>query len=197
MTVLAEVLDDLTAPGELYEKLPGTRVRCFACGHRCLIRRGRRGICQVRFNQGGELRVPWGYVAALQVDPIEKKPFFHFLPGADVADLWHAGLRFPLRLLPELVHFPGAARPGLGRCRWRIVRRIIAGADRGISRAAPGAAVIASSYNEPLITSEWAVAIFRLATAGRAEMRLYLQRQCHTRGAGLLTTRISRHTRSI
>ncbi|WP_448594334.1 radical SAM protein [Thermoflexus hugenholtzii] len=79
---LAEVLDALTRPGELYERLPDGSVRCYACGHRCLIRPGRRGICQVRFNRDGTLYVPWGYVAALQVDPTEKKPFFHILPGS-------------------------------------------------------------------------------------------------------------------
>ena len=80
---LAVVLDQLTAPGELYERLPEDAVRCFACAHRCLIQAGRRGICQVRFNQEGVLRVPQGYAAGIQADPIEKKPFYHVLPGSD------------------------------------------------------------------------------------------------------------------
>ena len=83
MTSVSDKLDRLTRTGELYEKLEGGAVRCYACAHRCLIKPGRRGICQVRFNQDGELRVPWGYVAAVQVDPIEKKPFAHLLPGSD------------------------------------------------------------------------------------------------------------------
>jgi AmmeMemoRadiSam system radical SAM enzyme len=83
VSTLANILDELTVEGSLYERLPDKAVRCFACGHRCLIREGRRGICQVRFNKGGELRVPWGYVAALQSDPIEKKPFHHVLPGSN------------------------------------------------------------------------------------------------------------------
>ena len=58
-------------------------VRCLACGHRCFVPEGRSGICQVRFNQGGELRVPTGYAAGIQADPIEKKPFFHAFPGRD------------------------------------------------------------------------------------------------------------------
>ncbi len=53
-----------------------------ACGHRCTIFPGRRGICKVRFNADGVLRAPWGYVRALQCDPTEKKPFFHVLPGS-------------------------------------------------------------------------------------------------------------------
>ncbi len=79
---LAEVLDERTAEGTLYERLPDGKVRCYACGHRCTIFPGKRGICRVRFNEGGVLRVPWGYVAALQCDPTEKKPFYHVLPGS-------------------------------------------------------------------------------------------------------------------
>src|SRR5262245_38300122 len=79
---LAATLADLTREGDLYEKLSDGAVRCHACGHRCLIPRDRPGICRVRFNQAGSLRVPWGYVGALQVDPVEKKPFFHALPGS-------------------------------------------------------------------------------------------------------------------
>jgi pyruvate formate lyase activating enzyme len=79
---LADVLTRLTREGELYEKLPDQRVRCYACGHRCRIPEGRPGICKVRFNRGGTLYVPAGYVGALQCDPVEKKPFFHVLPGS-------------------------------------------------------------------------------------------------------------------
>src|SRR5574340_1458983 len=96
---LAEQLARATREGELYEELDRKRVRCFACGHACPIPEGFAGVCKVRFNRGGKLQVPWGYVNALHVDPIEKKPFFHALPGAR-AQLRHAGLRSALRLLP-------------------------------------------------------------------------------------------------
>jgi len=79
---LAEILDSQTKQGELYARLPNNKVRCYACGHRCLILEGLRGICKVRFNRGGVLQVPWGYVGALQCDPVEKKPFFHVMPGS-------------------------------------------------------------------------------------------------------------------
>jgi pyruvate formate lyase activating enzyme len=75
-------LDQLTTTGELcYPE--GDAIRCVACGHRCLVGPEKRGICKVRFNHAGELRVPWGYVAGLQCDPVEKKPFFHAHPGSD------------------------------------------------------------------------------------------------------------------
>jgi pyruvate formate lyase activating enzyme len=161
MTTVAERLDSLTVQGELYERLPDGDVRCYACAHRCLIRPGRRGICKVRFNRDGELRVPWGYVGGLQCDPIEKKPFYHFLPGAAALTFGMLGCDFHC-----------------GYCQNWLSSQVLRDSAAGISAAhlreiSPkamveagtrmGAQVLASSYNEPLITSEWAVAIFREA----------------------------------
>lgn len=161
MDSLADTLDKLTVEGELYERLPDETVRCYACGHRCLIREGRRGICQVRFNQGGTLRVPSGYVAALQVDPIEKKPFAHLFPGADALTFGMLGCDFHCSycqnsLTSQAMRDPASDVAGA------LVRRV--SADQLVAYAlGSGAQVIASSYNEPLITSEWAVSIFRKA----------------------------------
>ena len=90
---LAEVLDEMTAEGapELTEHLEKNALKCYACGHRCLIKEGKRGICKVRFNEGGHLRVPANYVAALACDPTEKKPFFHVLPGSDTLTFGRLG----------------------------------------------------------------------------------------------------------
>src|ERR687888_1548860 len=93
-TTIGDLLDQLTVTGDLYKKLDDNTIECYACGHRCKIREGRRGICQVRFNEGGELRVPWGYVAALQSDPIEKKPFFHVNPGSNALTFGMLGCDF-------------------------------------------------------------------------------------------------------
>src|SRR5512133_2483832 len=79
---LAAVLDRHVVEGTLCVP-EGDKVRCVACGHRCLIQTGRRGVCKVRFNKGGKLYVPFGYVAGLACDPVEKKPFFHVYPGSD------------------------------------------------------------------------------------------------------------------
>jgi pyruvate formate lyase activating enzyme len=66
-----------------YRKLDGGRVSCFTCGHRCVISEGRRGVCGVMENSGGILfSLVYGKAAAMHADPIEKKPFFHFRPGA-------------------------------------------------------------------------------------------------------------------
>ena len=67
----------------LYKKLPNKRVRCQNCAHRCIITPGRRGICGVRENVNGKLySLVYGKAVAAHIDPIEKKPFFHFLPGS-------------------------------------------------------------------------------------------------------------------
>jgi len=161
MADLAQILDQMTVAGELYESLSDGAVRCVACGHRCLIRPGRRGICQVRFNRDGELRVPWGYVAALQIDPIEKKPFFHLLPGSEALTFGMLGCDFHCSycqnwLTSQALRDP-ASDESLGFVRRVTPEQIVSIALRN------GAEAIVSSYNEPLITSEWAVGIFKEA----------------------------------
>ena len=66
----------------LWEPLEDNKVKCNLCSHRCVIKEGRRGLCSVRENQAGKLHtLVYGKVIARHVDPIEKKPLFHFLPG--------------------------------------------------------------------------------------------------------------------
>ena len=67
----------------LYQKLDNHAVQCNLCGHRCVIQPGEHGICQVRENQDGTLvTLVYGSAISQQVDPIEKKPLYHFLPGS-------------------------------------------------------------------------------------------------------------------
>jgi pyruvate formate lyase activating enzyme len=163
MPTVADALDGLTVPGSLVESLPGGDVRCLACGHRCLIHPGRRGICRVRFNQDGVLRVPWGYVAGLQCDPTEKKPFYHLLPGSETLTFGMLGCDFHCGYCQNWLSSQ-ALRDPASDIAIEAVRRITPEAmvDQGLRL---GAQVIASSYNEPLITTEWALAIFERAAA--------------------------------
>src|SRR5437764_4804758 len=100
---LKDMLHQYSAPAAeaLIERKPDGSIQCFACGHRCLIKPGRDGVCRVRFNEDGQLLVPHGYVGALACDPIEKKPFFHVLPGSDALTFgmlgcdYHCGYCFP------------------------------------------------------------------------------------------------------
>ncbi len=155
---LGEWLDRLTREGELYEQLPQKKVRCYACAHRCVIPNGKRGICQVRFNRDGVLYVPWGYVAGLQVDPIEKKPFFHVLPGTEVLTFGMLGCDFHCPYCQNWITSQALRDPVAGVAPQEI-------SDEEIIRLAQRYHVssIASSYNEPLITAEWSHAIFQEA----------------------------------
>lgn len=165
MTALENVLDGLTVQGELYEKLPGDAnvVRCTACAHRCKISPGKRGVCQVRFNLDGELRVPWGYVAALQADPIEKKPFSHVYPGETALTFGMLGCDFHCGYCQNWLTSQ-ALRDPASNVALKLVRQIAPSELVQVARRVK-ADVIVSSYNEPLITSEWAVAVFKEAKA--------------------------------
>jgi pyruvate formate lyase activating enzyme len=155
---LTGILDRLTTDGTLWREEDG-RVRCVACGHRCLLAPGRRGICKVRFNDGGRLRVPFGYVAGgLASDPVEKKPFFHVYPGSDALTFGMLGCDFHCGycqnwIASQALRDPASRAP------------VVEVAPRQIVEAArrSGARLVVSSYNEPLITAEWAVAVFQPA----------------------------------
>ncbi len=157
---LAEVLDELTveAAEELTEQLDNSALRCYACGHRCLIGEGRRGICKVRFNERGRLLVPVNYVAALACDPTEKKPFFHVLPGSDTLTFGMLGCDLHCGYCQNWLTSQALRDDAAG-----TAPRVVT-ADRLVSMAkAYGASMVGSSYNEPLITAEWAAEVFRLA----------------------------------
>jgi pyruvate formate lyase activating enzyme len=159
---LAAVLDELTTAGaaELTEHLPGDALRCYACGHRCLIKPGKRGICKVRFNERGRLLVPANYVAALACDPTEKKPFFHVQPGSDTLTFGMLGCDLHCGYCQNWLTSQALRDEAAG------TRPQVVSSDRLISLAkAYGAALVGSSYNEPLITAEWAVEVFRKAKA--------------------------------
>ena len=146
---LAQVLDDLTCEGapQLIEHLPANALKCYACGHRCLIKDGKRGICKVRFNEAGKLRVPMNYVAALACDPTEKKPFFHVLPGSDTLTFGMLGCDLHCGYCQNWLTSQALRDDSAG------TSPTIVTSHRLVSMAqAYGAAMVGSSYNEPLIT---------------------------------------------
>jgi len=164
---LEGVLDGMVTVGELAESFDDQTVRCLACAHQCKLKPGQRGICKIRFNQEGRLMVPWGYVSALQVDPIEKKPFYHFLAGSNALTFGMLGCNLRCGYCQNWLTSQALREEGTGHL-VDYLRRITPKAliDYGVQY---GAEVIASSYNEPLITSEWARDIFELA--GKSGLR--------------------------
>jgi len=160
MPSLAELLEARTAEAapELVESIDRGRLRCHACGHLCPIPDGAVGVCKVRFNRGGRLHVPWGYVGGIQCDPVEKKPFFHARPGALAFSFGMLGCDLHCSycqnwVTSQALRDPHAVTPPMDADPEAL-------ADEAL---ALGASLVVSTYNEPLITSEWAVEIFKHA----------------------------------
>jgi pyruvate formate lyase activating enzyme len=157
---MADVLTSQIRQGELWHRLDDRRIRCVACGHRCPVFEGQAGVCRVRFNSGGKLYVPWGYVACLQCDPIEKKPFFHALPGALAMSFGMLGCDLHCSYCQNWITSQAVRDP-------RAVASVRRASPAEIVDVAlrSGAQAVISTYNEPLITAEWAAAVFREARA--------------------------------
>ena len=160
MLTLRDIVYEHVREGELYEPLDRNRLRCFACGHCCPIPDGQPGVCKVRYNRGGTLYVPWGYVGGVQCDPIEKKPFFHAYPGALAYSFGMLGCDLHCGycqnwVTSQALRDPNAVSPPLEASPKALVRDALR----------QGAKVLVSTYNEPLITAEWAVEIFKEAKA--------------------------------
>lgn len=171
MASLGELLEARTAEAapELVETISRDRVRCYACGHECPIPDGAVGVCKVRFNRGGRLHVPWGYVGGIQCDPIEKKPFFHARPGALAFSFGMLGCDLHCSYCQNWVTSQALRDPHA------VAPPMDADPEALVSEAVRlHARVVVSTYNEPLITSEWGVEIFK-----------------HARAAGLMTAFVS------
>src|SRR5581483_759245 len=160
---LEQMLSQRTAEGSLFETLPEGRVQCHACAHRCRIPEGHKGICKVRYNEGGRLKVPRNYVGALQVDPIEKKPFFHALPGSRAFSFGMLGCDYHCDycqnwITSQALRDPASEENG-------AYPQDLTAEDLVETALKQGCRTMTSTYNEPLITSEWAVEVFKGARA--------------------------------
>jgi pyruvate formate lyase activating enzyme len=88
----------LKKPAKFWEKLPEDKVRCTLCPRFCVISPGKVGLCRVRKNEGGELfTLIYGSIISMAVDPIEKKPLYHFWPGSDIFSISAVGCNFTCR----------------------------------------------------------------------------------------------------
>jgi len=147
----------LSNEARLYQKIDGGDVVCGLCPHRCTIHDGKHGICGVRVNEGGTLyAATYGLVSAEAVDPVEKKPLFHFLPGTDSYSLGSIGCNFRCRHCQNW-HISSATLDS------SILREIPPAT--GVARAvSAGCASISWTYNEPTIWHEYCL---DMATAAR------------------------------
>lgn len=149
-------LSPLTTPGVLVETAGDGRLRCTACAHRCALPDGAAGLCGVRYREGTQLRVPFGYVAAWRIMPVERNTIYHLRPGSlgltfgmfgcDLRCPWCSNADISQALRSDEV-VPPACEPVSAR---ELVNR---------ARNA-GCRVVVSAFNEPMITAEWAFAVF-------------------------------------
>ena len=143
----------------VYEKLGNGQVRCHLCSHNCLIKDGQRGICAVRENKEGALySLVYGKIISMNIDPIEKKPLFHFLPGSTSLSIATAGCNFRCRHCQnyEISQFPRERNfeiPGRSATPEEIVEAAIR----------HGCESISYTYTEPTIFFEFAYDCARLA----------------------------------
>jgi pyruvate formate lyase activating enzyme len=144
----------------LYQKLEEGRVRCNLCAHRCTVAPGRKGVCLVRENRDGTLyTLVYGIPLSQAVDPVEKKPLFHFYPGSTAFSIATAGCNFRCRFCQnaDISQMPRDRGEILGRP--ASPEEVVRAAKRYGSRS------IAYTYTEPTIFFEYSYDIARLAHA--------------------------------
>lgn len=133
-------------------------LQCQLCAHRCVLADGERGRCRARVNVGGELRsLSYGRPLAEHVDPIEKKPFFHFLPGSEAYSLGTAGCPLACRFCQNWEI--SQAKPEDYPVEPRAPEATVA---RALAAHAP---VVAFTYNEPTVFVEYLLDVARAARA--------------------------------
>lgn len=155
---LGDILRRHVRSGKVYERTPSGRIRCHSCAIRCSIPEGKSGYCRVRFVKDGELLVPWGYVAGLQIDPIEKKPFFHVMPGTDALSFGMLGCDLHCSYCQNWVTSQTLRDEAAG------ILPLKASPEELVQLAIESdSKTVVSTYNEPLITSEWSHDVFEVA----------------------------------
>lgn len=150
----------MSASAALFCREADGALQCLACGNRCRVADGESGLCRMRIHRNGELRVPGGYVAGLNVDPIEKKPFYHVFPGRTALSFGMLGCNLHCAFCQNWTssqilkdsRSSGSIQP--------ISAEMLA--SMAVERGAP---VLVSTYNEPLITADWAYQVFEKACA--------------------------------
>ncbi len=145
----------------LFETVSDGKVKCNLCRHRCLIKEGRRGICGVRENRAGVLHtLVFGKLIARHIDPIEKKPLYHFLPGSRSYSIATVGCNFKCRFCQnaDIAQMPEDQR-GLVVGDPCTPQEVVTDALKGHCRS------ISYTYTEPTIFFEFAYETAKLAQA--------------------------------
>ncbi|MDX9767989.1 MAG: AmmeMemoRadiSam system radical SAM enzyme [Ectothiorhodospiraceae bacterium] len=139
-----------TVPTRYWHALPDGRVQCDACPRECKLHEGQRGLCFVRANEGGRIVLTsYGRSSGFCVDPIEKKPLNHFLPGTPVLSFGTAGCNLACKFCQNW---------DMSKSR-EMDRLMDAASPEQLARAAErlGCRSVAYTYNDPVIFLEYAV----------------------------------------
>jgi pyruvate formate lyase activating enzyme len=141
-----------------YETLDDQRVQCHLCPHNCRIAPGRLGLCHVRLNEGGQLTTPfYGRLSSIALDPIEKKPLYHFHPGAQILSIGFVGCSFHCPFCQNYRIAQDTSVPTDAVSPEELVH--IAVRERSFG--------IAYTYSEPLVHLEYVLDCARLARERR------------------------------
>jgi len=141
-----------------YHPQPNQKVRCALCPHNCLISDGKEGICRVRENRAGKLyALTYGRVVSAAIDPIEKKPLYHFYPGAPTLSLGSVGCN---------LHCQHCQNWQISQCsmgRGDGMLRQLSPAEAVAQTRAAGAEILVFTYNEPSLWAEYILDCAELA----------------------------------
>ena len=154
--VLSEKDDRFVRPAMYWKPLDGGRVECNLCPRKCGVEKGDRGQCGVRENRGGiYYTLVFGRVVSQHIDPIEKKPLFHFKPGSRVYSMATAGCNLKCDFCQNWA---------ISQSRPEEVAAVRLAPERVVTEARAGdAPVIAFTYSEPIVFYEYALATARAA----------------------------------
>ncbi len=148
----------MNTEAQWYFPLNDETLQCRLCPHNCILKEGKSGICRVRFNQEGKLLTQvYGFVSAINFDPIEKKPLYHFYPGSTILSIGTYGCNLRCFFCQNCGISQTAAEPELPRSNYTPDQIIQMALKR------PGNIGIAFTYNEPVIWYEYMYDIARLA----------------------------------
>jgi len=150
----------------LFKKLPNNQIQCLACNNYCVIPNGKTGICGVRQNNNGELILLVNDKAvAVNLDPIEKKPLFHFYPGSVAFSLGTLGCNFGCEFCQN---WDISQAPKIQDTKYQIQDTNYWGEDWPPEKIVNycqenNIPIIAYTYNEPTVWTEYALATMKLA----------------------------------
>lgn len=157
--------------GRYQEKLEDRAVRCGLCHHRCVIKPGGFGICKVRANRGGSLVLPYyGGLSAVAVDPMEKKPLYHFMPGKPVLSVGYLGCN---------LHCPFCQNYGISQTTLAPTENASPG-DLVEMALARHCLAVAHTYSEPLVHIEFVMESMKAARSAGIKNVLVTNGQCQS-----------------